>query len=84
MWDKQVLSSFALFLSAERFFASLFALPCAPDGHFSAVRRHHDPDLLRQNCAGHQVTHAHQVVGRAREGKDPIYLQRSPMTHFAQ
>src|SRR5215469_10757413 len=53
-------------------------------GCFRFVRRHYGPDLLRLNCRSYQVAHAHQVVGCAREGKDPIYLQGSAMTHFAQ
>jgi len=55
-----------------------------PTRRFRFVRRHDGPNLLRRNCAGHQVSHAHQVVGGAGEGKDPIYLQGSAMKHFAQ
>jgi hypothetical protein len=46
---------------------------------FSAVCRHCGSDLLRWNSSGHQVSHAHQVVGGARERKHPIHLQRSGM-----
>jgi hypothetical protein len=70
----RVLSGFSLRFSRCR----------GPRWAFSAFRRHHGPDLLRRNCRSHQVSHAHQVVGCAREGKDPIYLQGSAMTHFAQ
>src|ERR1700689_2752244 len=51
---------------------------------FSDVCRHYDPDLLRWNSSGHQVSHAYQVVGGARERKDPIHLQRSAMPNLAQ
>src|SRR5437016_6918340 len=51
---------------------------------WSAVQIPYDLGLLRRNCRSHQVSHAHQVVGCAREGKDPIYLQGSAMTHFTQ
>ncbi len=45
--------------------------------------RHYNPDGLRRNCAAHQVPHAHQVVGRAGKGEDPINFQPA-MPHFAQ
>ena len=48
------------------------------------MQRHYGPDLLCRNRGGHQVSHTNQVVGRAREGKDPIYFQRSAMPHLAQ
>ena len=37
---------------------------------------------LRGKRGSHQVSHAHQVVGRASERKDPIHLQRSAMPHL--
>jgi hypothetical protein len=47
---------------------------------FRAVRGHYDPDSLRGNSSGHQVSHAHEIVGGAREGKHPIHLQRDGRT----
>src|SRR4030081_540478 len=42
---------------------------------------HVDSDLQRRNC-GRQVSHAHQIVGRASEGKDPVHFADPTMTHF--
>ncbi len=42
---------------------------------------HVNPDLQRRNC-GRQVSHAHQIVGRASEGEDPIYFADPAMAHF--
>jgi len=61
-----------------------FALPSVPGGRFSTMQRHYGPDLLRSNCGGHQISHAHQVVGGARKAEHPIDLQRSPMPHLAE
>ena len=39
------------------------------------------PDLHRRNCGG-QVSHAHQVVGGAGHGKNPIHSTDSAMPHL--
>jgi len=44
---------------------------------------HVDPDLHGRNC-GRQVSHAHRVVGRAGEGKDPVHFANSAMPYFPQ
>jgi len=59
-------------------------LPSARKGLLNTVQRHYGPDGLRRNCAARQVPHAHHVVGRAGERKDPIDFQRSAMPHFAE
>jgi hypothetical protein len=82
--EQQFLSSFAAFSSAERFFRIVFRAAERPLWGFSGVQRHYGPDLLRSNRGGHQVSHTHQVVGRARERKHPIHLQCSAMPHLAQ
>ena len=84
MLSERFLPSLRRFVSLERLFAGIFRVVGAPRVRFSAVRRHYGPDLLRGNSSGHQVSHAHQVVGRAGEGKHPIHLQRSAMPHLAQ
>jgi hypothetical protein len=58
---EQFLSSLRDFLSVERLCAWSFVLPDTSIGRFSAVRRHNGPELLRRNCGGHQVSHAHQL-----------------------
>ena len=60
-----------------------FRLVGAPRVRFRPVHRHYSPDSLRGNGSGQQVSHAHQVVGRAGEGKHPIHFQRSAMPHLA-
>ncbi len=66
-----------------RFFGLFFALPSAPCGGFNAIQRHYGPDLLRRNPGGHQVSHAHQVVGRTSKGKHPVHFQRPAMPNLA-
>ena len=39
-------------------------------------------DLHRRNCGG-QVAHAHQIVGRTGEGKNPVHLAHSAMPNLA-
>src|SRR6266849_3924568 len=41
------------------------------------------PDLHGRNCR-RQISHAHQVVGRAGEGKDPVHFANSAMPYFSQ
>src|SRR2546423_2653906 len=45
-------------------------------------RTHVDLDLQRWDCR--KVSHAHQVVGCAGEGEDPVHFAHSAMPHFAQ
>src|SRR6266496_4399138 len=45
-------------------------------------RTHVDLDLQRWDCR--EVSHAHQVVGCAGEGEDPVHFAHSAMPHFAQ
>jgi len=69
--------------SFERSFALFFswsASSCA----FQRPVQTHDPESLRWNCGGHQVSHAHQVVDRTSEGKHLVHLQRSATPHLAQ
>ena len=59
-------------------------LPGAREGRFRALRRHYGMDLLRPNGSGHQISHAHQIVGGACKRENPIHFQRAAMPHFAQ
>jgi hypothetical protein len=81
--SQQFLGWFELFGSFRASASRFFVLPSARKKRFSAVRRHHGPDLLPRNYAAHQVSHAHQVVGRAGKREDPIDFQRSAMPYFA-
>ena len=83
MLSERFLPSLSRFVSLERLFAGIFRVVGPPVVRFRAVRRHYDPDSLRGNSGGHQVSHAHQVVGRTGEGKHPIHFQRSAMPHLA-
>jgi hypothetical protein len=69
-------------VSLESSFARFFRAIDAPEYSF----QHHSqgPDLLRQNCVTHEISHAHQVVGRAGEGEDPIHSQCSAMPYLTQ
>src|ERR1700686_5332359 len=40
-----------------------------------------DPDFPHWNCSC-QVSHAHQIVGRASEGKDPVHFADPTMAHL--
>ena len=73
----------ALIVTLERIVEGICCVAGASGVRFKAVRRHYDPDSLRGNSSGHQVSHAHQIVGRTGEGKHPIHLQRSAMPHLA-
>jgi hypothetical protein len=42
---------------------------------------HIGPDLRRRNCGG-QVAHAHQIVGDAGQGKDPVHFAHPAMPHL--
>ena len=78
------LPSLRRFVSLERLFAEIVRVVGVPRVRFRAVRRHYDPDSLRGNGSGHQVSHAHEIVGRTGEGKHPIHLQRSAVPHLAE
>jgi len=43
---------------------------------------HARPDLHHRNCCG-QIAHAHQIVGGAGEGKDPVHRADSAMPNLA-
>ena len=61
-------------------FVPIPRLPCA----FRWQRRDTTgPDLPRWNRGGQQVSHAHQIVGGASEGKHPVNFQSSAMPHLA-
>jgi hypothetical protein len=45
------------------------------------LQTHFGPGLRRWNCRG-QISHAHQIVGCASEGKDPIHFADPAMAHF--
>jgi len=52
-------------------FESVFAARRLLTECFRRVPKHFDLDLPRRNCGSHQIAHAHQVVGRRRQGEDP-------------
>ena len=83
MLSDRFLPSLRRFVSLERLFAEIVRVVGVPRVRFRAVCRHYDPDSLRGNGSGHQVSHAHEIVGRTGEGKHPIHLQRSAMSHLA-
>ena len=45
------------------------------------LQTHVGPDLHRRNCGG-QVSHAHQIVGGAGEGKNPVHFADSAMPNL--
>src|SRR6201982_2890706 len=53
-----------------------------PSALFLRCGTHFGLDLHRRNCGG-EVSHAHQIVGRAGEGEDPIYLAYSTVPQLA-
>src|SRR5438552_19149904 len=63
-----------------------WGIPCAGSKLFRSnsmpCRTHVDLDLQRWDCR--EVSHAHQVVGCAGEGEDPVHFAHSAMPHFAQ
>src|ERR1700751_1030393 len=71
-------------MSLESSFGAFYALPKRQGDGLGAIRRHYGLHLPRQNCAGHEISHAHQVVGCASERENPIHFQRAAMPHFAQ
>ena len=50
--------------------------------NFVLLRTHIGHNLHRANCR--QVSHTHQIVGRAREGEDPVHFADSAMPQLAQ
>src|ERR1700745_2735719 len=53
-----------------------------PSAIFLRGGTHFGLDLHRRNC-GSEVSHAHQIVGRAGEGEDPIHLAYSTVPQLA-
>src|SRR5215472_6948165 len=45
------------------------------------LKTHVGSELHRWNCCG-QVSHAHQIVGRARQSEDPMHFTDSAMPHL--
>ena len=43
---------------------------------------HFGPNLHHRNCC--EVSHAHQIVGRASEGEHPVHLENPAMPNLAQ
>ena len=54
----------------------------APSAIFSRRGTHFGLDLHRKNC-GCEVAHAHQIVGGAGEGEDPIHLADATVPQLA-
>src|SRR6266536_2548388 len=54
----------------------------ASESNSAALGTHYGLDLHRRNC-GRQITHAHQVVSRAGESKDPIHPAHAAMPQLA-
>src|ERR1700745_4478486 len=42
---------------------------------------HFHPNLPSENCSA-QISHAHQIVDRAGEGKQPVHFAHSTMSHL--
>jgi len=69
---------FFLFLivnDAERLISGVFV---ALGSNSMLLKTHVGPELRRRNCGG-QVAHAHQIVGGAGEGKNPVHFAHSAM-----
>src|SRR5271157_1290629 len=64
---------------SEKLILSAFLSPSAI---FLRCGTHFGLDLHRRNC-GREVSHAHQIVGRAGEAEDPIHLAYSTMSQLA-
>jgi len=64
---------------SEKLFSQCFS---SPQRYLFALRTHFGLDLHRRNC-GCEVAHAHQIVGRAGEGEDPIHLADSTVPQLA-
>jgi hypothetical protein len=60
----------------------IFCVLAVPESSSRLCRTHCGLDLHRRN-GGVQVAHAHQVVGRAGEGKDPIHSAHATMAKLA-
>jgi hypothetical protein len=46
------------------------------------LETHVGPDLRHRNCGG-QVSHAHQIVGGAGQGKYPVHFAHPAMSNLA-
>src|SRR5208282_6118468 len=64
---------------SEKLILSAFV---APSAIFLRCKTHFGLDLHRGNC-GREVSHAHQIVGRAGEREDPIHLANSTVPQLA-
>ena len=60
----------------------IFGVLSIPESHSRLFQTHVGTDLHRRNRSG-QVTHTHQIVGRAGEGKNPVHLAHSAMPNLA-
>src|SRR5215468_1898501 len=54
----------------------------APEAIFLRCGTHFGLDLHRRSC-GREVSHAHQIVGRAGEGEDPMHLANSTVSQLS-
>ena len=61
--------------------ALIVGVLAVPESNSRLCRTHFGLDLRRQNCV--QVPHAHQIVGRAGEGEDPIHSAHPTMANLA-
>jgi hypothetical protein len=60
----------------------IFDVSSIPASHSRLSQPHIGTDLHRRNGGG-QVTHTHQIVGCAGEGKNPVHLAYSTMPNLA-
>jgi hypothetical protein len=78
--DSQHVFSF-YFSSFIVFDRLIFGVLSVPEFHSRLFRAHLDADLHRGNYGG-QVAPAHQIVGSAGEGEDPIHFAHAMMANF--
>src|SRR5690349_5003628 len=62
--------------------ALISGVVAVPESNSRLCRTHFGLDLDRRNCRD-QITHAHQIVGRAGESKNPIHAADATMPNFA-
>src|SRR5215469_8550753 len=60
----------------------IFGAVAVPESNSRLCRTHLGLDLHRRNCGG-QIANAHQIVGGACEGENPIHFAHSAMANFA-
>src|SRR6266700_1697914 len=73
---------FFLFLVVDDVEWSLFGGFVAALSNSMLRETHFGINLQRRNCWG-QISDAHQIVGCASEGKDPIHFADPAMAHFS-